>query len=56
MAVSLQKTFDEIKLPPVVERIELEALTLSNRPLWMRSIRPIATRSNTNLQFYAKVR
>jgi len=56
MAASLQATFDKVKTPFAVKKIEVDALTLSNRPMWIQSIKPIASRSNKNIQVISKVR
>eukprot|EP00959_Pyramimonas_sp_CCMP1952_P089587 1874213-Pyramimonas_sp.AAC.2 len=55
-AVSLQKTLDEMVLPGLVKRVRVAALTLSTRPMRLPSIKPLASRSNRNVQFVARVR
>ena len=54
--MSLQKTLDEMVLPGLVKRVRVAALTLSTRPMRLPSIKPLASRSNRNVQFVARVR
>jgi hypothetical protein len=56
MATSLQKTLDDMELPALVKRVRVVALSLSSRPMQIPSIKPLATRSNQNVQYVARVR